>query len=123
MRLDYCAAVNRPASAIYFQSAASIDPRDCRSSRGRLYWKRKRGLILASAFLLPGCRRVCSVAVSHEEDCFLKGSQDCVALDLTKSATAELKLRVKMIGSEGDGGVPAPLSLGIMTSLLSESGS
>lgn len=93
-RLDYYSTVNSPALAIHFQSAASIDLSNCRSSCGRLYWNRKHGLISASAFIVRGCSRVCRVAVSHEEYCFLKGSQDCVTLNLTKSATVELKLCV-----------------------------
>lgn len=107
-RIDYYSAVNSPALAIYFQSAASIDLSNCWSSHGRLHVNRKHGLTFASAFILRRCRRVCRVAVSHEEYCFLKGSQDCVTLNLTKSTTVEQKLcepRMKMIGSEGDCGV------------------
>lgn len=107
-RIDCYSTVNSPALAIYFQSAASIDLSNCWSSHGRLHLNRKHGLTFASAFMLRRCRRVCRVAVSHEEYCFLKGSRDCVTLNLTKSTTVEQKHcepRIKMIGSEGDCGV------------------
>lgn len=97
-----------PALPIYFQSAAaSIDP----SNRQRFL------------FFLRRCRRVRRVALSHEEYCFLKGSRGCVTLNLTGSATVELKLcepRMKMIGSEGDCVVPARLSVRITTCLPCE---
>lgn len=63
-------------------------------------------------------RRIRRVAVSHEEYCFLKGSQGCVTLNLPKSMTVELKLcepRMKMTGSEGDCVVTARLFVWNMT--------
>lgn len=115
--------LSSPALAIYFWSAASIDLSNCWSSHARLHLTRKRGLIFASAFILRCCRRVCSLAVSHEGYCFLKGSQDCVTLNLTKTTTVELKLcepRMMVIGCEGDCGVTEQLSLWIVMCLPCE---
>lgn len=112
-----------PAISIYLVSCGFCGYFYCWLNRTLNKKKTRPDFCVSTFFPLRRCSRVCRVAVSHEEYCFLKGSRGCVTLNLTGSATVEPKLcepRMKLIGCEGDCGVPARLSVRITACLPCE---